>query len=181
MMIRRYALSRAPLFACLRSFVARGSFCPGHRCAIPYIDDVNINLTGVTFASSRIFTLSTFGSAIQARGHVGQYRASDVAIASRSPTPSPPTGCARGRFFASEEPAALPPQLHECSPKVAVNSLIIGPFGAGSERRAGYASGTARRPSVMRAIEDGALRRARNRAAYPTANVAMAGASRFLP
>jgi len=34
MMIGRCALGRAPLFACLRSFVARRSFCPGHRCAI---------------------------------------------------------------------------------------------------------------------------------------------------
>src|SRR5215467_3611971 len=103
MMIGRAALGRAPLFACLRSFVARGSFCPAHRCAIPYIDDVNINLTGVAFASSRIFTLSTFGSAIQARGHLGQHRAFNVAIASRSPPPSPPTGFARGRFFTSKD------------------------------------------------------------------------------
>jgi hypothetical protein len=51
-MIGRCALGRAPLFACLRRFVARGSFCPAHRCAIPYIDTVNINLTGVAFASS---------------------------------------------------------------------------------------------------------------------------------
>src|SRR5262249_21980850 len=68
----------------------------------PNIDDVNINLTGVAFASTHIFTLSTFGNAIQARGHVGQYRASDVAIASRSPPPSPPTGFARGRLFTSK-------------------------------------------------------------------------------
>jgi len=59
-MIGGSALGRAPLFAYLRSFVARDLFCPGHRCAIPYIDDVNINLTAVAFASSRIFTLSTF-------------------------------------------------------------------------------------------------------------------------
>jgi len=101
-MIGGSALGRAPLFACLRSFVARDLFCPGHRCAIPYIDDVNINLTGVAFASSRIFTLSTFGSAIHARGHLGQHRAFNVAIASRSPPPSPPTGFARGRFFTSK-------------------------------------------------------------------------------
>jgi hypothetical protein len=49
MMVGRCALGGA-LFACLRSFV--GSFCPSHRFAIPYIDDVNINLTGVAFASS---------------------------------------------------------------------------------------------------------------------------------
>jgi hypothetical protein len=68
----------------------------------PYIDDVNINLTGIAFASSHIFTLSTFGSAIQTRGYLGQYRASNVAIASRSSPPNPPTGFARGRFFTSK-------------------------------------------------------------------------------
>jgi len=67
------------------------------------IDNVNIDLTGVVFASSRIFTLSILGSAIQARGHLGQYRASNIAIASRSPPPSPPTGFARGRFFTSKD------------------------------------------------------------------------------
>src|SRR5262249_43117701 len=49
-------------------------------------------------------------------------------------------GCARGRFFASEEPAALPPQLHDFTESGVVNSLIIDPFGAGSERCVGYAS-----------------------------------------
>jgi hypothetical protein len=42
-------------------------------------------------------------SAIQARDHLGLYRASNVAIASRSPPPSPPTGFARGRFFTSKD------------------------------------------------------------------------------
>src|SRR5262249_18192610 len=42
-------------------------------------------------------------SAIQARDHLCLYRASNVAIASRSPPPSPPTGFARGRFFTSKD------------------------------------------------------------------------------
>src|SRR5262249_25106116 len=67
-------------------------FVPVIAAQFPYIDDVNINLTGVAFASSRIFTLSTFGSAIQARAHLGRYRASNVAIASRSPPPAPRPG-----------------------------------------------------------------------------------------
>src|SRR5262252_3943831 len=111
MMIGGSALGHAPLFACLRSFVARDLFCPGHRCAIPHIDDVNINLTGVAFASSRIFTLSTFGTAIQARGHFGHYRISNVAIASRSPPPNPLPDRVRVRpVLHREGPAALPPQ-----------------------------------------------------------------------
>src|SRR5262249_26140385 len=68
MMIGRCALGCAPLFACLRSFVARSSFCPGHRL-----------------------------------GRLGQYRASNVVIASPSPPPSPPTRFARRPVLTSKD------------------------------------------------------------------------------
>jgi hypothetical protein len=42
-MIGRCALGRAPLLAWRKGFAARDSFARGHRCAIPYIDDVNIS------------------------------------------------------------------------------------------------------------------------------------------
>jgi hypothetical protein len=117
-MIGRAALGLAPLFACLRSFVARDSFCPGHRCAIPYIDDVNINLTGVAFASSRIFTLSTFGSgntrARLSRPASGTQRRHRVPVTS----PQPPDRVRARPVLHLQEPAALPPQLHNCSLKV---------------------------------------------------------------
>jgi len=103
-MIGRCALGRAPLFACLTSFVARDSFCPGHRCAIPYIDDVNINLTGVAVAGRRIFTLSTFGSAIQTRGRLGQHRATNLAIATRFRDPGHPQPPEPGSRAAGSSP-----------------------------------------------------------------------------
>jgi hypothetical protein len=109
-MIGGSALGRAPLFACLRSFMARDLFCPGHRSAIPYIDDVNIYLTGVAVVSRSIFTLSTFGSAIHARvisASIGH---------STSPScpghlPQPPDRVRARPVLHLEEPAALPPQL----------------------------------------------------------------------
>src|SRR5262252_11098852 len=50
------------------------------------IDDVNIHLTGVAFPGNRIFTLSTFSGAIQAR----VFRACSIAIATRSRDPGSP-------------------------------------------------------------------------------------------
>lgn len=50
-MIGRCALGRAPLPTCRKSFAARGSFAGGHRCAIPYIDDVNISFDRVLLLS----------------------------------------------------------------------------------------------------------------------------------
>jgi hypothetical protein len=93
----------------------------------PHIDDVNINLTGVAFASSRIFTPSTFGSAIQARGHLGQYRG--IRRSHRVPvtSPQPPDRVRARPVLHLEEPAALPPQLHDRSPKVVANALTAGP------------------------------------------------------
>jgi hypothetical protein len=70
-MIGCCALGRAPLLPCPKSLAAMASFGRDHRCLF-HIDDVNVHLTGVAFAGSRIFTLSTFGSAIQARGLLGQ-------------------------------------------------------------------------------------------------------------
>jgi len=77
---------------------------------MPYIDDVNIHLTGVAFAGSRIFTLSTFDGAIQTRGRLGQHRASNIAIATRfrdpghlPPAPGPGS---RAAGSSQEEPAA---------------------------------------------------------------------------
>jgi hypothetical protein len=106
-MIGRGALGRAPLLACPRSFAARGSFARGHRCSFPYIDDVNIRLTGVAFAASRIFTLSTFGTQYKREFVSVSIGASNIAIATkfRDPghlSPDPPTGFARGRFFTSK-------------------------------------------------------------------------------
>jgi hypothetical protein len=73
---------------------------------IPYIDDVNIYLTDVAFAGKRIFTPSTFGSAIQTRGRLSQHWASNIAIATRfrdlGHPPTPRTGFARGRLFTSK-------------------------------------------------------------------------------
>ena len=66
----------------------------------PHIDDVNINLTDVAFASSRIFTLSTFGSAIQALDRLGIQRRHRVPVTS---PPQPPDRVARGRFFPSKD------------------------------------------------------------------------------
>jgi hypothetical protein len=56
------------------------------------IDDVNIRLTGVAFAGSRIFTLSIFGSAIKTRGRLRQQHPAspsqlDPAIPVTSPDP----------------------------------------------------------------------------------------------
>src|SRR5258706_13408253 len=68
-----------------------------------YIDDVNINLTSVAFASRPIFTPSTFWSAIQARSSrptSGIQPRHRVPVTSPQP-PNPPTGSARGRFFTS--------------------------------------------------------------------------------
>src|SRR5262245_30323592 len=100
-MIGRCAFGRAPLLA-WKSFPARGSFGSDHRC-YPYIDAVNIRLTGVAFAGRHIFTLSILGGAIQARGRLS--RASNIAIATRfrdpGHAPNPRTGFARGRFFTS--------------------------------------------------------------------------------
>ena len=115
-MIGRCALGRAPI-PCRKSFAARGSFGRGHRCAIPYIDDVNIHLTGIAFAGSRIFTLSALGGAIQVRGRLGR-RASYIAITTRfrdpgpPPPPHPPDRVRARPVLPLEEPAAtLPPQL----------------------------------------------------------------------
>jgi hypothetical protein len=55
---------------------------------------------GVAFAGSPIFTLSIFGSAIQARGRPGEHRASNIAIATRfrdpGHLPQPPGPGSRG-------------------------------------------------------------------------------------
>ena len=90
-MIGRCAFGRAPLLACPKSLAARASFGRDHRCLF-HIDDVNVHLTGVAFAGSHIFTLSTFGSAIQARGRLGQQRTSSLQLDSAIPvtTPEPP-------------------------------------------------------------------------------------------
>jgi hypothetical protein len=91
----------------------------------PYIDDVNINLTGLAFASSRMFTPSIFGSAI----HAIQTRTGHPTLPSRSRSPPQPPDRVRARpVLHPEEPAAFPPQLYDCClPKV----------GERVERRAG--------------------------------------------
>src|SRR5262249_34837200 len=83
---------------------SRGFVWSWSSLLIPYIDDVNINLTDVALAGRCIFTLSIFGSAIQTRGSLGRLRASNIAIAdSAIPVPpTPRTGFARGRFFTSK-------------------------------------------------------------------------------
>jgi hypothetical protein len=81
---------------------------------IPYIDDVNIYLTGVAFAGRRIFTPSTFGSAIQTRGRLSQHRASNIAIAIRFRDPGhpqPPNRVRARPVLHLEEPAATLPLL----------------------------------------------------------------------
>ena len=78
-MIGRGALGRAPLLPCPRSLAARASSGRGHRCSFHILTMSIFTLTGVAFTDSRIFTLSIFGSAIQAR----EYRASNIAIATR--------------------------------------------------------------------------------------------------
>src|SRR5215831_5834624 len=92
-MIGRCALGRAPLLPCPKSLAARASFGCDHRCSF-HIDDVNIHLTGVAFPGNRIFTLSTFSGAIQAR----VFRTCSIAIATRSRDPgSPPRPPPRDR------------------------------------------------------------------------------------
>src|SRR5262249_1506444 len=80
---------------------------------ISYIDDVNIYLTGVALAGRRIFTPSTFGSAIQPQGRPGQHRATNLAIATRFRDPGhpqPPRHRVRARpVLHLEEPAATLP------------------------------------------------------------------------
>src|SRR5262249_58530483 len=67
-------------------------------------DDVNINLTGVAVAGRRIFTLSTFGSAIQTRGRLGQHRATNLAIATRFRDPGHPQPPEPGSRAAGSSP-----------------------------------------------------------------------------
>ena len=127
-MIGRCTLGRAPLFACLRSFVAGGSFCPGHRCAIPYIDDVNINLTGVAFTSGRIFTLSTF---------VAQYTREVISVSIGHSTlpsrpghlPPAPRPGSRAAGSSPRRTGRIATAIHDCSLKVVVNSLTTEPGG----------------------------------------------------
>src|SRR5262245_18121369 len=90
-MIGRCALGRAPLLPCPKSLEARASFGCDHRCSF-HIDDVNIHLTGVAFPGNRIFTLSTFSGALQAR----VFRACSIAIATWSRGPGSPPGSDRG-------------------------------------------------------------------------------------
>ena len=95
-MIGRSAFGRAPLLACPKSLAARASFGRNHRCLF-HIDDVNIHLTGIAFAGSRIFTLSTFGrntSARSSRPSVGgiPHRHRNQISRSRSPSPTPEPG-----------------------------------------------------------------------------------------
>src|SRR5262245_63725225 len=102
-MIGRCAFGRASLLA-WKSFPARDSFGSDHRC-YPYIDAVNIRLTGVAFAGRHIFTLSILGGAIQrevvSAGHQTSPSQLDSAIPV-TPPPTPRTGFARGRFFTSK-------------------------------------------------------------------------------
>jgi len=92
----------------------------------PYIDDVNIRLTGVAFPGNRIFTLSTFGSARQERGVSAG--ASNIAIATRFRDPGHPQPPEPGSRAAGSSPRRagrnVATATHWPFTEMVVNSLI---------------------------------------------------------